>query len=199
MVVGDDNEGEIELLFERKEEFLNFFPILGVEVACGLIGHENLRTLDESSGDGDTLTLPPTQLRGVVGQALLKPHSLQEFPGPLLGDGHGVSPNEERHHDIFEGRELHHKVVELEDKPQAFVAKMGQCLVVEAEKVLSLKENSPLGGAVQSSQYMQEGALASTGCPQNAKGLSRVHIEIHTLEDVELSMALCVAALDASG
>ena len=69
-IVGDEDEGGAGALVVLKQEVENHAAVGGVEVAGGLVGHDDGRLDDEGAGDGDALLLAAGELDGVVVHAL---------------------------------------------------------------------------------------------------------------------------------
>jgi len=55
--VGDHHDGDVVFLVEGAEKFEDALGILGVEVAGGFVGHDDVGLVADGAGDGDTLLL----------------------------------------------------------------------------------------------------------------------------------------------
>ena len=62
-------------LFETVDDLL---AGVGVEIAGGLVGHEDGRVVGQRAGDGDTLLLAARQLTGAMAQAIGKTETFEE-------------------------------------------------------------------------------------------------------------------------
>jgi hypothetical protein len=65
-IVGDHEDGLVELAAGVMEHLKDGVGVLGIEVAGGFIGKDDGGTGDESAGDGDALLLAARELVGAV-------------------------------------------------------------------------------------------------------------------------------------
>ena len=68
-VVGDHEDGLVEVLGGGAEHFEDGVGVLGVEVAGGFVGEDDGGSGDEGAGDGDALLFASGELVGAVVEA----------------------------------------------------------------------------------------------------------------------------------
>ena len=122
LVVGNDDKGLTEVVAEVEEELMQFFFILCVEGARGLIGKDDGRVVDKCACYGDTLLLTAREFVGLMGGAVGQPHEVEQFLGALLGLFGGCAGDIGGNHDVLDSRELRQELVELEHETDMFVA-----------------------------------------------------------------------------
>ncbi len=66
---------------EFEQEFEHVLAVGGVEIAGGLVSHENRRARHEGSGEGDALLLAAGELDGVVIAAFGETHFVEQLAG----------------------------------------------------------------------------------------------------------------------
>ena len=77
-VVGDHQDGLVELAAGGAEHLEDGVGVLGVEVAGGLVGEDDGGAGDEGAGDGDALLLAAGELVGAVVQAAVDAEQVGE-------------------------------------------------------------------------------------------------------------------------
>src|SRR5688572_19421357 len=69
LVVGYEDEGGAGFSVEVEEKFDDAMARLGIEIAGGFVGEEDLRAIDEGARDGHALLLATGKLRGIMVQS----------------------------------------------------------------------------------------------------------------------------------
>ena len=77
-VVGDHQDGLVELAAGGAEHFEDGVGVFGVEVAGGLVGEDDGGAGDEGAGDGDALLLAAGELVGAVIEAAVDAEQVGE-------------------------------------------------------------------------------------------------------------------------
>src|SRR5581483_7313603 len=92
LVVGDEHEGDAELLLQRLELLLHLLAKLQVERTERLVEKEHLRSVDERAGESDALALAAGKLSGpALLETLELDHGERVFCLSLaLGLGHAL-------------------------------------------------------------------------------------------------------------
>ena len=187
-IMGHDDEGLLELVPQFEEELMQFAGVVGVEVAGGLVGEDDLGFVDEGAGHGHPLLLAPRQLGRLVGDPLLEMQEVEQllrlFQRLLAGEprDHG------RQGHILRGRELGQQMVELEDEADVTVAEVRQRLVLEAADVGALDDDGPAVGAVERADDVQQGRLAGTGRADNRHYLTIPYRQGYLLQDLQAAV-----------
>ena len=83
-VVGDHEDGLVELAAGLAEHLEDGVGVFGVEVAGGLVGEDDGGAVDEGAGDGDALLFATGELVGAVIEAALD----AEHVGEVIEEGH---------------------------------------------------------------------------------------------------------------
>ena len=123
-VVGDHEDGLVELAAGVAEHLEDGVGVFGVEVAGGLVGEDDGGAVDERAGDGDALLLAAGELVGAVIEAALDAEHVGEVveerlsrallvAGAEVGDVVGDL-------DVAHGGEGRQEVEALEDEADAW-------------------------------------------------------------------------------
>ena len=167
-----------QLQHQRKHAVGRF----AVQVARGLVGQHTGRVVDQGAGQGHTLALATRQLRGAVVQALTQAHALQPARGHGSGLGAVLAANPQRHGHVVQGAELGQQMVELVDKAQVAVAPLALLGRAQGRQQLALQLHRTLGGGIEATEQMQQGAFARARSAHDGQRLARVHGQVHALQ-----------------
>ena len=159
-VVGDDDDGGAVLLVDLEEEVVHRVAGLGVEVAGGLVGEEELGREDQGAGEGDALLLAAGELAGAVGDAVAQGDLVEQGAGGALHLAAALALDEAGHHHVLEGVELGEQVVELEDEADGPVADRRQPGAGEAGELVVAEADGAARGQVEGADAVEQGALA---------------------------------------
>jgi hypothetical protein len=138
-VVGDHEDGLVELAAGLAEHLEDGVGVFGVEVAGGLVGEDDGGSVDEGASDGYALLLPSGELAGAVVEAALDAEHVGEvieeglvkFPlGGCTQGGDVVG-----YFYVAHGRESGKKVEALEDEADLGAAHFGAFAVGEFGEV----------------------------------------------------------------
>ena len=125
-VVGDHDDGLAVLAVEHLQQPEDLVRGLAVEVAGGLIAHEQLRVGDQRARDRDALLLAAGELPRLVLGAVREPHDLQRHGGVLAALRGRELGEQQRQLDVALGGEHRHQVVELEHEADVVRAPAGE-------------------------------------------------------------------------
>ena len=127
-VVGDQDDRDAVRLVELLEHAQDLLARAGVEVARGLIGEQQRRTVHQGPGDRHALLLAAGKLGRLVVQPVLEPdpaeHLLGPLPGLALGEVSAVY--DKRHGHVLQGAGARQQVEVLEDETQLVVPHQGR-------------------------------------------------------------------------
>ena len=126
LVVGDHDHRGLVVPVETPEDLHDLVPHLGVEVARGLVGQEELGAPDDRPGDRDPLLLPAGELRGEVVHARGETYALEGGEGQPPALGAGEAAVDERQLHVVEDAQVVNEVKGLEDEPDLLVAQAGE-------------------------------------------------------------------------
>ena len=162
--MGNDDESLAQLATKVKEEAVQFLLILRIEAARRLVGKDDLRTVDQSTGYGYTLLLATRKFRGLMGSTGGKSQIIEHLHCTATGIGHACTVDERRHHNILHGSKLGQELVELKHEAHVLVAEGRELLLVVHSNVNAAEKHAPTVGTVKRTDNLQQCCLArSTG------------------------------------
>ena len=94
LVVGHQDHRDALFLIELLEKRDDFATRLAVEIAGGLVPHQDRRLVDQGAGDGDALLLPARELAGMMIEPFLQTDSAQLFESPFVSFFGGDAKND---------------------------------------------------------------------------------------------------------
>jgi hypothetical protein len=112
-----------------------------VEVARGLVRHEERRGVGDGPGDGDALLLAAGQLRRAVMQPLAQPQEREKLRRPLPRLALAQAADDLRHDHVLDCGELRQEVVELIDEADLLPAQARAAGIVHGRGRAPLDEN----------------------------------------------------------
>ena len=193
--MGDHHHGLPEFLTGDLHQAQNVLAGLGVEIAGWLVGQQDGGFGGERPGNGDPLLLPARQLAGQVLQLLFQAKRRHNFPDkgfvycpPIQLDGQD---------DVLPYAEHRHQIVGLEYKADLPPPEDGQLLVLERKDILAVHGYFAGGGAVESAQHMQQGALARTRRAHDGYKFSLFHRKVHPIQGLDQGVAGAVVFFQA--
>src|SRR5207245_9795605 len=111
----------------------------GVEVARGLVGEDDRRTVHQGAGDGDALALTSGKLVGLVAHARFHADGGEGVLGALDTLGCGHSGIDKWKLDVVQSGGAGQQVEGLEDESDFLVANSGQFVVIELAYKLAVE------------------------------------------------------------
>jgi hypothetical protein len=143
---------------------------LGIQAGSGLVQENDLRIIDESESDGQTLLLPTGKL-GVVTVALVPELKLLEESVPT--DGSRIEIREEIH--ALLDFDLVREIRELKAYPDPVLERLALVFGIETE-------NGHLAArsGAKSLQNLDRGGLAGTVGPEQSEDLPGPNLEVDT-------------------
>nr|WP_255515049.1 hypothetical protein [Quadrisphaera sp. INWT6] len=161
-LVGDEQDGELEVVAELLEQPDDARGGLRVEARGRLVGQQHARAQREGAGDADALALAAGQLVrvavGLVGQA--DPLEQLDHARPALSGHHAEVP--ERQLDVLRGGPAGQQAVGLEDGADA-AARLAQLPLAQGGEVAAADEHRARRRALQQRGAGGERRLAGAG------------------------------------
>ena len=152
-----------------------------VEVAGGLVGHENRRIVHQRPRDGHALLLTAGQLAG-VGPALRREAHLGEHPRDPRGDGVAAGPGDlEGERDVLGRGAVLQQAEVLKDDAEA-PAQLGNLVHPERAHVVAGDANFAGRRLLLREEKLHDGGLAGAGVSGEEDELAPVHPEGHVLQ-----------------
>ena len=121
-VMSDENGSQRVPGMQGSDEFPDSLSGFGIQVARRFIRQKKGRGAGQSAGQSDPLLFPSGQFAGTMIPALIEPYIGQKLSGC---DGGFLSVHvskQQRHHDVFKGREFGQKMVRLKHESDSPVA-----------------------------------------------------------------------------
>ena len=143
-------------------------PSRRVQVASGLVGHDQCRPPGQGSGDGGALLLATGELVGPVAPAVAEPDPLDRVRGQFSPPRDPASPVEKAVSDVVEHAEPVEQEELLEHEAQSAGPQPRQLFVGHGGGVLAGHPNDPSGGPFEGAHNLQEGALSRSDGPTMA-------------------------------
>ena len=140
-VVGDHDDGLAELVDGGAQEGEDLTTRARVEVACRLVGEDQIGPGRQGAGDGDALLLATGELARAMGQAVAEADGLDDRAQPRSVGAAAGQGQQER--DVLLGVERRQQVVGLEHEPDPLPAEAGQLAVGQVPRSTSPMKARP--------------------------------------------------------
>ena len=114
--VRDDDERHSPLTLDVGEDFHGAGGVNAIEIACRLIGQQDLRLIGQSPGDGNALSFPGRELAGVLIGAVVHAQFLKQLMSALGPVDSTAFDSQHGHLNILDGAQSRHQVEGLEDE-----------------------------------------------------------------------------------
>jgi len=183
-VVGDEDEGGFLLAVHGEEEFEDVLAVGRVEIAGGLVGHEDGGSEHKRAGEGDALLFAARELDGVVIATFGEADAIQELFCPALGIA-GCAGEFGGEEDVFFGGEGGNELVALEDEAEFAAAEESERVFGEADDFFSVEEDAAGGGVIEPGEEAEEGTLAAAGGSHDGDELPTGNVEIQSAENID--------------
>ena len=159
--MGHHHDGGAQLV-DLLQQHHDLQGALGVQIAGGLVGHDDLGIVHQGPGDGHALLLAAGELVGQPVPLVVQAHQLQ-YVGDALADLPGGSP----HHPHDEGQVLLHRLFldeaeVLKDDPQS-PAHVGDLPGVDVVEIVAVDHEAAAGAGHLAGDELQDGGFARTG------------------------------------
>src|SRR5438093_13573279 len=176
-VVGDHDDGLLEISVQRLEQIQDFLARLRVEFARGLVREEQGRIVRQGNRDGDPLLLAAAHLVRPMARTVGEADEVEEFLRPSL-PGRAVFGGEaHRQLDVFLGGERRDEVEELEDEARLAQSISDELSVAHVDQVGAVHLDPTRGRAVDSAKDIQERRLAASRRPSNRDEFAVVDVQ----------------------
>src|SRR6266566_4810686 len=181
-VVGDNDDGLLEILVQSLEQVEDFLARLRVELSCGLVREKQGRIVRQGDRDGDPLLLAAAQLVRPMARTLGEADEIKEFLRPSL-PGRAVFGGEaHRQLDVLLSGQRRDEVEELEDEARLSQSIPNEFSVAEVDEVGSVHLDPTRGRAVDPAQDIQEGRLAAPRRPSNRNEFAVIDVHVEAAQ-----------------
>ena len=177
LVVGDEDEGDADLLLNVLELLLHLLAQLQVERAERLVEQQHARLVDERAGDGDALLLTAGELGHVAVGVVLKAYQTQHTHDLLRDNVLRL---------LLDGQAEGDVVVDVHVREERVFLEYGVDLALvgrDVHDVLAVEEDLALGGLQEAAEDTQQRRLAAAGGTEQGDELVFVNIQADALED----------------
>jgi hypothetical protein len=166
-VVGDHEDGLVELAAGLAEHLEDGVGVLGVEIAGGLVGEDDGGAVDEGAGDGYALLFAAGKFVGAVVETALDAEDLGEVAEERLVQfffhGRAEVGDVVCDFDIAHCGERWEEIESLEDEADFGATHFGAFGVGEFREVDAVDQDRAGGGASETAEDVEEGGLARAG------------------------------------
>ena len=180
--MGHEDQGRAPVALEGEEQVDDRLPRVLVEVAGGLVRHQDRRVRHDGAGDSHPLLLAARELRGIMLHAMAEAHRLQfgpgaleriPFAGKLQGQGH-----------VFQRRHGGNQMEGLEHDADAPAAKARQPVLVQGGEIGAVHDDPARIRALEPGHEHEKGRLSRAGGTHEAHCFAPVDAEGNSLEDM---------------
>lgn len=158
--VGDDHNRLAQVAVESLEFSQDFDRGFAIEVTSWFISKQQLRIIHQSPGDGYSLLLTTRELIGHVATAWSQANKFELGLSFASSFGGSHTCIEEGQFDVFESSIAFEEVEALEDKPELFIAKLGELISRELANVLTAEPIETSRGAIEAAENVHQGRFA---------------------------------------
>ena len=127
-----------------------------------------LQVSHQCPGQYHPLLLPSGKLTGAMRSAVAQSDFFEPLHSRRTGRLPGFTPDQQRHHDVLERRELRQQVVNLPNEPNLAVAKVGETVLVEVGDIQFSVQDTAGGRSVQTAQQVEKVDLPAPDSPITA-------------------------------
>jgi hypothetical protein len=188
-VVGDHEDGFVELAIQALKKFEDVFGALGVEVAGRFVGEDEVGVGDDGAGDGDALFLAAGELAGEVVHAVFEANEFEGGGGVFFALLAGEGGELEGEFDVFEGGENGDEVEGLEDEAEVVISPAGEFAFGHGGGLVVEDGEGAVGGAVHAGDEVEEGGFAGAGGAHEGAELAAVDGEFDFVEGEDGGLA----------
>jgi len=188
-VVGDHEDGLVELAAGLAEHGEDGIGVFRIEVAGGLVGEDDGRVGDEGAGDGDALLLAAGELVGAVVEAAGEAEEAGKAVEEGVIEGLSGLGDVVGDLDVAHGGEGGEEVEALEDEADAGAAEPGAIGVGEAGELDAADGDGAGGGGGEAAEDVEEGGFAGAGRADDGDELAGLDGEVDVAESGDLELA----------
>ena len=185
LVVGDDDEGLVELLPQVEEKLVEFLLVLAVERTTGFVGKDDGRAVHQRSRYGDALFFAAGKFGRLVRGAVAEVHESEQFLGACFGFFVAFSGDESGNHDVFEGREFGQQLMELEHETDVAVAEVAELLARERCHVGSIDSEATAVGSVECADDLQQRGFSGSRRADNTHDFAFRDFEVNAFQNLQ--------------
>ncbi len=150
----------------------------GIEIAGRLVGQDDFWVGNERASDGGALLLPARELGRHVIFFIAEMETLKYFVGSFFTASAAVTSINKGHRDIVENVNRRDKIKILENETNQVGANFGFLARAEAVDRLAIEEIGAKTGAIEQTNDVEEGSLATARWSHNHNKLAALNIKV---------------------
>jgi hypothetical protein len=181
-VVGHKHQRGTAIALEREKQIHDGGARRLVEIAGGLVRHQDRRVRHDGAGNRHALLLAARQLRRIMMQSRPEAHGLQFGLRPLEGVILARQLQGERH--VLECRHGGNEMEGLEHDADAPASKTGERILVEAGQIRAVHDHPAGIRALQSRHGHEQGGLSGARGTDETHRLALADAERNALQDM---------------
>ena len=182
-IVGDEDQGGAGLAIAREEEFKDLLAVDGIEVAGGLVGHDDGRFHDEGAGQGDALLFAAGELNRIMIDAVSQSDLIEQLAGG--GDTVAFQIQLKGQQDVFKRGERGDELIGLEDKTKLLAADDGESLFFEVVNRGAVEEDFAFAGGVETGKQAEQRTLAAAARSDDGHELAGGDADVNAFENFD--------------
>src|ERR1035438_4680524 len=161
------------------------------------VGQDDGAAVHEGAGDADTLLLAAGELVGKVLEAVGESEIAQQVAGTCGTRGLLHAAVDGGNFGVFDGAEVAHQVVALEDETKGIAAQSGQGIAVEAGDIDAADAIGAGRRLVETADDVHEGGLAGAGCAHDGDEFAALNGQADVPEHCQRHAARRISAADS--
>ncbi len=191
-IVRNHHYGLLQLLVGAAQDRQHGLGILGIKIACRLVGQHDGGTGDQGAGDRDPLLLSTRQFRGPVLQAISNPKQVGEMVEVFPIELFRATGNFMRQQDIVHGAEGRQQVEFLKHKTDLLLAQPGTLRIAQSGEIDAVNQQAPGGWPGQASDVVKKRRLSASGGANDTDKLPGLNLEGNGTESLNFDFSCAI-------
>ena len=158
-----------------------------IQIAGRFVGENQLRAVDQRTGDAHALLLAAGKLPWQMVCAIFQSYAFQRLQGLLLID-YGMIVL--RDHHVLRSRQMRHEIEFLEHEPDHVLAHVGELLGIQILKFAAFKHHGALGRRIHAADHVHQRGLAGTGRADDRQPFAFRHGQIQVVDGMQVAVDL---------
>ena len=196
--MGDEDAGRAPGLHLLAQKPQHLSRALGIEIAGGLVGQDDLRSVDQCAGDRDALQFAAGQFARHARAALAETDGGEHRAHFLLRRRIGDADERQRQRDVLPDGQVRQHVEGLEDEAHLHAPERRQRIVVERREVDAVEMDRTGVGTIEPRDEIEQRGLADPRLAHHRDVVARPELEVDAVQD-GASLRSCVGLRRAAG
>src|SRR5260370_5139696 len=182
-----DHENGVAAAVQFAENFEDHGFVGFIEIAGGLVGHDQLRLIDQRARDGHALLLAAGKLRGQMRQAISQADALQGLRRlRLVRDAVKIL----REHHVFESGEIRHKMELLENETDFLGAVANELIFAEFREIDAIDDDASRSKRIQAAENIDQRCFAGAGGTHESNPFGGLDAEAERVDGAQRAVLL---------